>query len=333
MKASYNDIVKQIKNREFAPIYFLTGEEPLYIDKIANLIEESVMDKADRDFNQSVFYAKDTSIDEVIASAREFPFGVDKRVVIVKEAQEWKKRDALKNYTEKPTDSTVLVICCKYAKLKESEAKSFGKNGVVFDSAKVPDYKLADWVETEAKDHNFKITKESAALLAEHIGNDLSRINHEFEKLAILLPENSDISPDIIEKYIGISKQYNVFELRDAIANHDEAKAFKIVNAFCQNTKNNPLLVTVASLFNFYNAMLKYHLAPTKSEEEIRMCFGAKKSPAMLQRESRIAMGFSKQILIKNIAILREFDTKSKGVNNSASEADLYKELIYKLFH
>lgn len=329
--ATFRDITNKLEKRQFAPIYFLMGDEPLYIDKISDYIEENVMEEPDRDFNQVVYYAKDVEPEEVVAQAKEFPFGVEKRVVIVKEAKDWKNLTAIKKYAANPTETTILVICHKYGKW--AQAKDLGKDAVVFDSIKVQDYKLGPWVEQCAKDHNFVISPNSAALIAEHIGNDLTRIDNEFYKLSIVLPEGSEITAEIIEKYIGISNQYNVFALRDAITARDEVKAYKIVNAFCQNLKTTPLLQTISSLYNFYHSMLKYQLAPTKSLEEQKLCFGEKKSEFQLRREIGITSGYSKQILVRNIGILREFDAKAKGIDNVATEEDLYKELIYKLLH
>lgn len=330
MKLSYREIFNKLKKRDFAPVYILSGEEPLYIDKISDYIEKNVMEEADRDFNQAVYYAKDVEPQAIVAQAREFPFGVDKRVVIVKEAKDWKDLELIKSYAAQPTETTILVICYKYGKLKDSKAF---ENAVFFDSIKVQDYKLGAWVEECAKEHFFSISRDSADLIAEHIGNDLSRIDNEFTKLSIMLPTGSAITPDIIEKYIGISNQYNVFALRDAIAARDELKAYKIVNAFCQNVKNNSLIPVVINLFNFYHSMLKYQLAPTKNVEEQKQCFGLNRTEYQLRRDIAIASGYSKQILVRNIGILREFDARVKGIDSSTSEEELYKELIYRLLH
>lgn len=329
--ATYREIISKLEKRQYAPVYILMGEEPLYIDKISDYIEENVMEEPDRDFNQAVYYAKDVEPEDVVAQAKEFPFGVEKRVVVVKEAKNWKSLTAIKKYAEKPMESTILVICYKYGKW--ALAKELSKNAVVFDSIKVQDYKLGPWVEQCAKEHDFVISPTSAALIAEHIGNDLSRIDNEFYKLSIMLPKGTEITADTIEKYIGISNKYNVFALRDAISAHDEVKAYKIVNAFCQNVKSAPLLQTISSLFNFYHSMLKYQLSPTKSLDEMKQCFGFNKSEFQLRRDVGIASSFSRQILVRNISILHEFDAKVKGIENEASEEDLYKELIYKLLH
>lgn len=325
--------MSKLQKKEYAPIYFLAGEEPLYIDKISRYIEENVIDEANRDFNQAVFYAKDTEISEVVSSAKEFPFGSEKRVVIVKEAKNWPELSALQAYAQNPTPSTILVICYKYAKLKAEFTAAFSKNGVVFESAKVLDYNLAKWVLTCAKEHNYKISQVTAELIAEHIGNDLTRIDNEFFKLKIFVPEGSEITPEVVEKFIGISNQYNVFALRDALVNRDAVRAYKIVDVFGQNTKNNSIIPAIASLFNYYNSLLKFHFAPKKDLGELRAIFGSKRTVPQLQREARIAMGYSPAFLIKIISILREFDARAKGIDNSVEESELYKELVYRILH
>ena len=333
MKSTFADIMSKLQKKEYAPVYFLAGEEPLYIDKISRYIEENVIDEANRDFNQAVFYAKDTEIDEVVASAKEFPFGSEKRVVIAKEAKDWPKLDALKAYAKNPSPSTILVICYKYAKLKAELTTAFDKTGVVFESTKVPDYNLAQWVLACAKEHNYKISQTTAALIAEHIGNDLTRIDNEFFKLKIFVPEGSEITPEVVEKYIGISNQYNVFALRDALVSRDAVKAYKIVDVFGQNIKNNSIIAAIASLFSYYNSLLSFHFAPKKDQDDQRAVFGTRRSVPQLQRDARIAMGYSPASLIKIISILREFDARAKGVDNSVEESELYKELVYRILH
>src|SRR5574344_1627213 len=333
MKTTYEDIMTKLARKEYAPVYFLSGEEPLYIDKISRFVEDNIIDEADKDFNQAVFYAKDSSIEEVVASAKEFPFGSERKVVVVKEAQNWSKFDVLKNYISNPHTTTLLVICYKYGQLKPSEVKFFEKNTVYFESAKVPGYQLGAWVEKCAKEYHFKISPTCADLIAEHIGNDLSRIDNEFKKFQIFLPEYSEITPEIIEKNIGISKQYNIFELQDALSNNDFKTAYKIVIAFCQNVKNNPIIVTISSLFNYYHGMLAYHLAPNRNLDEMKRIFGYAKSEKQLARQGRIALNHSQSALIKKIAVLREFDIRCKGVDNTTTEEELYKELIYKIMH
>ena len=321
--------MNQLQKRKFDPVYLLCGEEPLYIDRVSDFIEENVMDEADRDFNQVLYYAKDTQPADVVASARQYPFGVDYRVVIVKEAQDWSSLEPFHSYIESPSPATILVLCYKYGKLKAADSKVFDKYATVMESRKVPDYKLAEWVSTCAAEHGFSIDPRGAALISEHIGNDLSRIDNEFLKMKLVLPEGSEVTPEVIEKYIGISKQYNVYELRDALVNHDEVKAYRIVNAFCQNLKSNP----VANLFYYYNSLLLFLLSPDKSTMAQKAIFGYNKSEAQLRREAGIASQYSQTSLIKIISVLREMDARSKGIDNEAPDEDLYKEMVYRILH
>lgn len=330
---SFKDVMSHLQKREFDPVYLLCGDEPLYIDRIADYIEKNVMPEADRDFNQVMYYAKDTQPADVVASARQYPFGVDYRVVIVKEAQDWPSLEPFHSYIAAPSPTTILVICYKYGKVKTADSKVFEKYATVVESKKVPDYKLSDWVFTCATEHGFSIDPRGAALISEHLGNDLSRIDNEFLKMKLVLPAGSAITPEVIEKHIGISKQYNVYELRDALVSRDEAKAYRIVNAFCQNLKSNRLFVTVANLFYYYNSMMTFLLSPDKSTTVQKAIFGYNKSDAQLRREAGIASKYSQTSLIKIISILRDFDARSKGIDNEASEEDLYKEMVYKILH
>lgn len=325
---TFEEIIAQIGKKQFAPVYLLHGEEPFYIDEIASRIEEGVMDEVDRDFNQVVLYGKDSSVNEIIDNAKQYPFGVQYRVVIVREAQELgknKQLDLLAKYAENPMESTILVICYKYGKFKDS--KAFQKKGVVFLSEKVKTYNLAAWITKQVKVHNFTINPQAAAILAEQIGDDLTRINNELLKLKILLPSNSTITPEVIEKYIGISKEYNIFELQEALGERNISKAYKITYNFCLNQKENPNVKTITMLYSFYSKMLAYHLDPQKSPT----IFSS--NSYLAQRNVGYAQRYSLAELRKIIALLREFDLKAKGVDTSASPEDQLKELIYKILN
>lgn len=329
---TYEEIFTKLKKGDFAPVYLLMGDEPFFIDQIANYIEEHVMDEADRDFNQQVLYANDKDIDalQVIASAKEFPFGVPRRVVIVKEAKNLKKIEYLKSYAEKPSPSTILVICHKYGKLKAAQYKPFEKNGILFISDKVKDNKLAGWVQQQVAHYNFKIDAHSAAIITEHIGNDLSRIDNELKKLKVFLPPQSAITPEIIEKHIGISKEYNVFELQNALGERNITKSHKIMLALSQNMKENPLVMIIAVLYPFFNKMLCYHLSNDRSKETLSQIYG-NIHPYIIQLNTSYANRYSLTEIKRIISLLREFDMKTKGVDSTTNDEELFKELIYKI--
>jgi DNA polymerase-3 subunit delta len=327
---TYDQLLTHLQKNQFAPIYFLMGDEPFYIDEVSDYIEEQAIPKEQRDFNQMLVYGKETEADEVIAMAKEFPFGTEKRVVIVKEAKELKNIDRLLKYAEQPTPTAIVVICYKYATLRATQLKAVEKNGVVFHSEKIKDYKLSEWIQKHIAKYRFKIQSVVANLLAENIGGDLSRIDNEFKKLTIFLPPNSEITVDIIEKHIGISKEYNVFELQNALAERKIDKAYKIVHYFCQNIKQTPNVVTINSLASFYLKMLAYNLSD-KSAEAKAMVFG--KNDYIQRINVGFAQNHSVLELQKNIGILREYDAKTKGVESNLPDEELLKELIYKITH
>ena len=330
--AKFEDVMSQLKSGQYAPVYLLMGEEPFYIDCISDYIENNVLPEDERDFNQVVLYGRDTSPDEVVANAKQFAFGADRRVVILKEAKDLSKFDLLTSYFAHPQASTILVICHKYGKLKTPQYKGCDKSTVIFTSDPVKDYQLPAWVQKQATEHGFKLTTQAAGIIAEHIGNDLTRIDNEFKKLKIILPEGTEITAEIIEKNIGISKEYNIFELQNALGDRDADKAFKICINFAHNMKENPNVKTIAVLYNFYSKMLAYMLLPDNSPENLERIYG-KINPFVLDINRRYANRYSLAQVRKIIAVLREYDVKSKGVDSEAPDEELLMEMIYKILH
>lgn len=326
----YEELVAQLKSRQFKPVYLLMGEEPFYIDRICRFFENKVIEEADRDFNQVVLYGKDTSAAEIVANAKEFPFGSQYKLVIVKEAKDLKDIDLLKSYVENPAESSILVLCHKYGKLKATQYKAYEKKGVVFESVGIKDWNLPDWVQKTASAFKFKLDAQTANILTEHIGNDLSRIFNEFEKLKVILPPGSSITPDVVEQYIGISKEYNIFELQEALGSRNAQKTFKIIHNFTQHLKENPNIKTILMLYNFYHKMLMYHLSPDKGNEALRAIYG-NLPPMILSKNVRYAQSHTIAQLTNIISVLREYDVKSKGVDSNSDEGELLKEMIYKI--
>lgn len=326
----YEELVAQLKSRQFQPVYLLMGEEPFYIDRICRFFENKVIDEANRDFNQVVLYGKDTSAAEIVANAKEFPFGSQYKLVIVKEAKDLKDIELLKSYVENPAESSILVVCYKYGKLKATQYKAYEKKGVVFESVGIKDWNLPDWVQKTASSFKYKLDAQSAYILTEQIGNDLSRIFNEFEKLKVILPPGSTITPDIIEQYIGISKEYNIFELQEALGERNLQKTYKIIQNFTQHLKENPNIKTILMLYNFYHKMLMYHLSPDKSNEALRAIYG-NLPPMIMSKNVRYAQSHTLSQLTYIISVLREYDVKSKGVDSNCEEGELLKEMIYKI--
>lgn len=331
---SYGTVVEQIRQKKLAPVYLLHGEEPFFIDQLTKMFEEDILTPEERDFNQVVLYGKDTTVDMVVANAKQFPFGSPYRVVILKEAKDLKNIELLKPYVDDPSPQTILVVCHKYGKLKSPGSRTFAKHGVAFESIGVKDYQLSAWIQNLAtQTFNFKMSPTTAEILSEHIGNDLSRIFTEFQKLQVILPPNSEITPDVVEKYIGISKEYNIFELQEALGTRNMQKAYKIALNFTLYQKDNPLIRTISMLFTFYNKMIRYHLAPDKSINMQKIIYGPKLSNNILAKNIAYANNHPLPQLMRIISILRDYDAKSKGVEASSDGGELLKEMIYKITH
>lgn len=326
----YEELVSQLKSRQFAPVYLLMGDEPFYIDHVCRFFENKVIDEENRDFNQVVVYGKDTSAAEIVANAKEFPFGSPYKLVIVKEAKDLKDIDLLKSYVENPVSTSILVICHKYGKLKATQYKPYEKKGVVFESVGVKDWTLPEWIMKTATEFKFKLNPQTANVLAEHIGNDLSRIFNEFEKLKVILPPGSTVSADVVEKYIGISKEYNIFELQDALGSRNIPKIYKIIQNFIQHPRENPNIKTILMLYNFYHKLLMYHLSPDKSNQAMFSIFG-KLPPNIMSKNVQYAQSHTIPQLCYIISVLREYDAKSKGVDSNSEDGELLKEMIFKI--
>jgi len=328
-------LVKDIKNKNLAPIYLLMGEEAYYIDKISDYIEANVLAETEKGFNQMVLYGRDVTIENIVANAKRFPMMADKQVIIVKEAQDlWRTIDNLNDYAKNPQPSTVLVLCFKYKKLDKRKTiyKTIKKNGVIFESKKLYDNQVLDWIRRTLSTKGYKITPKAAQMLVEFLGTNLSKINNELEKLQIVLPQGSEISPLHIEKNIGISKDYNNFELQKAIGARNEAKAFKIVNYFGDNPKDNPMVVTVSIVFRFFSQLLQLHGMNDKSPRSVASALRV--NPYFVSDYLEAARHFPMRKVSGIIAIIREFDLKCKGVNsNAVPQKGLLKEFLAKIFN
>ncbi|MDR3046418.1 MAG: DNA polymerase III subunit delta [Bacteroidales bacterium] len=329
---SFTDIMKSLQKKEYKPLYLLMGDEPFFIDLISNYLEENLMPEADRDFNQVVLYGNDKEVDvsQIIALCKEYPFTTPYRLIIVKEAKHLKNIKALADYAQKPSLTSILVICHKYGKVDARYLKPFEQNGVKFLSEQKKEYEMDKWVKSAAEQYHFTIGDLEAKTIAENIGIDLSRIDNEFKKLHLFLPSGSAITSDIIEKYIGISKEYNLFELKNAIAERNVTKSNKIAMNMAANIKNHSIVPIIANLNIFFQQILAYQLSTNKSSDTIASIFGAN---AYIQKINiGYASRYSLPSIIRIIALLREYDMKSKGVNSVAPEEVLLQELVCKIF-
>ncbi|WGD34217.1 DNA polymerase III subunit delta [Olleya sp. YS] len=328
-------LVTDIKNKQLKPIYLLMGEEAYYIDKISDFIEDTVLTEEERGFNQMVLYGRDVSIEDIVSNAKRFPMMAERQVVIVKEAQDLARTiDQLADYAKNPQPSTVLVLCYKYKSIDKRKAvyKTIKKTGYVYESKKLYDNQVPDWIRRVLSPKGYSITPKAAQMLVEFLGTDLSKINNELEKLQIVLPKDTQITPDHIEENIGISKDYNNFELRKAIGTKNTAQAFKIVHYFADNPKDNPMVVTVSLLFNFFSQLLHLHGMSDKNPRNVASALRV--NPYFVNEYLEAARHYPMRKVSQVIATLREFDVKSKGVNsNAVPQGDLLKELLVKIMN
>ena len=311
------------------------GEEPYYIDKISDYIEDNILDEADKGFNQMVLYGRDVSIDDVVSNAKRYPMMAERQVVIVKEAQDLSRTiEKLITYVENPQPTTVLVVNYKYKKIDKRKAlyKALNKKGFIYESKKLYDNQVPDWIRRVLSGQGYSITPKASQMLVEFLGTDLSKIENELNKLKIVLPKEAQITPEAIEENIGISKDFNNFELRKAVGERDVAKAFRIVKYFGDNPKDNPMVVTVSLLFNFFSQLLQYHGLNDKSPRSVASAL--KSNPYFVNEYSNAARNYPMKNVSRAVAVLRDFDVKGKGVGaNAVPQKDLLKELLVKIFN
>ncbi|MFZ4436236.1 MAG: DNA polymerase III subunit delta [Flavobacterium psychrophilum] len=328
-------IVNDIKNGLIKPIYFLMGEEAYYIDKIAEYMEQNLLSEEEKGFNQTVYYGRDVSIDDIVSSAKRFPMMAERQVIIVKEAQDLSRTiDQLENYTNDPVPTTVLVFCYKYKTIDKRKkfTKNIEKLGVLFESKKLYENQVGDWIKRLLQSKGYGIEPKAMAMLVEFLGTDLSKINNELEKLQIVLPKQSTITAKDIEDNIGFSKDFNVFELRKALGERNQLKAYQIVQYFSENPKEAPFQMVVTLVFGFYQQLLQYHGLKDKSSKNVAATL--KISPYFTKDYELAARNFPMKKVSAVITKLRDVDLKNKGVGaNSLPVNDLYKELLVTIFN
>ncbi len=348
-----DQILLDLKRKIFKPVYFLSGEEAYYIDIISDYIENNALDEADREFNQTVVYGKDTELASILGLAKQFPMMSDYQVVIVKEAQnikEFNKKgsdddsessgntnavvQAFLNYLKSPQPTTILVFCYKYKTIDKRSAigKALQKQSVYIESSKLYDNKIPEWISNYVKERKYSIGPKAAFMMAEFLGNDLSKIANEINKLFINLPEGNEITVELVQDNIGISKEFNVFELQNALGNKDILKVNQIINYFAANEKEHPLVMVLSSLYNYYTKILKFHFLKDKSKFAAAGALGV--NPFFVDGYMKAAGNYPTAKLKHIFAYLKEYDLKSKGVNNSSlGSGDLLKELMFKILH
>lgn len=333
---SHLKILQDIRNKTFAPVYFLMGDEPYYIDLICDTIVANALSESERDFNQTILYGADIEdFGIVINTAKRFPMMAQHQLVVVREAQMIRSIESLTYYLQKPLRSTILVICYKGSYKSKKILAEIGKVGVLYESKKLYENQLPAFISNYLAEKRMTIDPKASAMMADFIGADLNRLTGELDKLAITLPEGQTrITAESVERNIGISKDFNNFELLNAIINRNVYKANLIVRYFEQNPKNNPLVVTISVLFNFFANLMLCYFAPDKSENGL---VGELKLRSAFQaRDYIVAMrNYNAFKCIEIIDCIRRSDAKSKGVNSGAmsQDSDILREMVFRIMH
>ncbi len=335
-ETTYEEIARDLKNRVYKPVYYLMGEESYYIDKISEYIMQSVLTEEEKEFNLTVLYGADTDVTTIINAAKRYPMMAERQVVVVKEAQNVKRMEDLSFYLQKPLQSTILVLCHKHGVIdrRKKLAAEIEKAGVLFESKKIKEAQLAGFISSYLKRKQVEIEPKAAEMMAEFVGTDLSRLAGELEKLVITLPQGiRRVTPEQIERNIGISKDYNNFELRSALVAKDILKANRIIKYFEENSKTNPLQMTLSVLFGFFSNLMLAYYAPEKSEQGIAAQLGLK-SPWQAREYMAAMRVYNGVKVMQIIGEIRYCDARSKGVDNSSlTDGDLLRELIYRILH
>ena len=335
-EVTYEEIVRNLRNKVYAPVYFLMGEEDYYIDRISDYIIDTVLTDTEKEFNLTVLYGSDTDIATIINAAKRYPMMSKYQVVAVREAQALRNLDELVYYLQKPLESTILVMCYKHGTLdrRKKLVAELEKAGVLFESKKLKDAQLPGFITSYLKRKQVEIEPKASEMMAEFVGTDLNRMAGELEKLVITLPAGQRrITPEQIERNIGISKDYNNFELRNALIEKDVLKANRIIKYFEENPKNNPLQVTLAVLFNFFANLMLVYYAPDKSDRGIAAHLGLR-SPWQAKDYENAMKRYTGVKVMQIVGAIRQCDAKSKGVGNSSvSDGELLRELVYFILH
>jgi DNA polymerase-3 subunit delta len=318
---------------KYRPVYFLMGEEPFFIDGITDFLAGQILSESEKAFNQLILYGRDTDIGNIISYARKFPMIASRQVIIIKEAQNLKSLEGLEHYLAAPMNSTILAFAYKYKKIDKRTrlAKLLAEKCVLLDSDKIREDKMPDWISNHVTKQGYQIERKAAALLVDFLGNDLGKVTNELGKLILVLPAGSkQITAGLIEKNIGISKDFNNFELNRALVSRDIVKANRIISYFNNNPRNNPLVVTISSLFFYFSKILLYHGLQDKSRENVIRELGI--NPYFVAEYQQASRTFTLEKTRQVIAWLRRYDLMSKGAS-AASDGELLKELIYRILH
>lgn len=336
LELTFEEILKELQSKQYRPIYYLMGEESYYIDRIADFIAEHVLTETEKEFNLSIMYGADVDVATIINAAKRYPMMSEYQVVIVKEAQAVRNMEELSYYLQRPLRSTILVVCHKHGTLdrRKKLAAEVEKTGILFESKKIKEAQLPAFITSYMKRKGIEMEPKATAMVTDFVGTDLGRLTGELDKLTITLPPGQRrVTPEQVEKNIGISKDYNNFELRASLIEKDVLKANKIIKYFNENPKTNPVQMTLSLLFSFYSNLMLAYYAPEKSEQGIAAMLGLK-TPWQAREYLAAMKKYSGVKTMQIIGEIRYADAKSKGVHNSSqSDGDILRELIFKILH
>jgi len=331
----YSQIIADLKNKKYSPVYFFEGEEPFFMDRISDFILENVLTEDEKGFNQTILYGKDLSLDSIMTAAKRFPMMAERQVVVIREAQNIKNIEDLSHYVEKPMRSTILVFNYKYKTIDKRKKlyKALQKNGVYLESKPLYENKIPAWISEYLKEKNLGIDPRAAQMITDFVGSDLQRIVNELEKVTISLVPGTSIMPEDVEKNIGISKEFNTFELQNALGNKDILKSNRIINYFIDNEKLHPLTVIIGMLVTYFRKLLIYHSIENKNDRTtVSQKLGV--NPFFINDYANAARNYSLDKSVLIISMMREYDLRSKGARGgSTSNGDLLKELVFKILH
>ncbi|NOR88177.1 MAG: DNA polymerase III subunit delta [Bacteroidales bacterium] len=333
---TYDQILKDLQNKIYYPVYLLSGEESYFIDSITNYMEENVLDITERDFNQTTMYGLDTQVGALISAAKSYPMSANYQLLIVREAQNMKELALLESYIENPLKTTILVLAYKHKKIDKRLKlyKLIKKTGVFFESNKLWDNKIPEWIQNYIKRQSYKIQQQECALLGEYLGNDLSKITNELKKLTINLKAGALITPDVIEENIGISKEYNIFALTDSLAEKDVFRANKIIQYFIGDEKNHSIHSVIPVVHSFFYKSLVYIQLKNKGDKRaVAAQLGV--SPGLVYRYAQCSRNYPPMKIAAIIGYIKSADLKAKGVGatNALASSEILRELIFKILH
>lgn len=340
MAKSPQDVLSELKKGHYSPIYFLQGEEPYYIDKISDYIEEHAIEESQKGFNQMVIYGKDTDMDQVMLNAKRFPMMSDRQLVLVKEAQDIKDlgreqgAKMLEAYVKNPLSSTILVFCYRNKTLdgRKAVSKAIDKHAVLVTAKKIYDNQVPAWITDYVKEKGNSIDQKAVMMLVESVGANLSKLSNEINKVCINFDESTEINATHIDKYIGISKDYNVFELQKALANKNILKANKIISYFASDPKGNPIIPMLVLLFQYFTKVLQVHATKDKSDNAVAQLIGVHRF--FVKDYMIAARNYKPGKILYIIKSIKEADLQTKGVNaSSIPEHQIMRELVFKILH